>query len=317
MMFVGFVITTAIAGQLLDPYSSNRLIAVVAAISLADVAITVLAIRNVETRIHSRAAALVGLTLPTSPGWPNRDLRSVSFREALTRVWSERPARHFTIFVFVSMLAYSGQELLLEPFVARVFQLTPGQSARIASLQHGGALAGMVLVAVLGSYMIRRRASRAGIASMRVWTVGGCMASAFALLGLVIAALSPVAWPLRENIFVLGVANGVFAVAAIGSMMSLASAGGPERQGLRMGLWGAAQATAFAVGGAVSSASVDVVTQLFGARPPAYSAVFAAQATLFILAGVVAARVGSTAVTVPTRTSASSPAIPLEGAREA
>ena len=143
------------------------------------------------------------------------------------------------------------------------------------------------------------------------------MASAFALLGLVIAALSPVAWPLRENIFVLGVANGVFAVAAIGSMMSLASAGGPERQGLRMGLWGAAQATAFAVGGAVSSASVDVVTQLFGARPPAYSAVFAAQATLFILAGVVAARVGSTAVTVPTRTSASSPAIPLEGAREA
>src|ERR1700759_563025 len=51
MMFVGVVITTAVAGLLLDPYSHPRLIAVVAAISIADVMITTLAIWNIEARL--------------------------------------------------------------------------------------------------------------------------------------------------------------------------------------------------------------------------------------------------------------------------
>ena len=34
-------------------------------------------------------------------------------------------ARRFTIFVFVSMLAYSAQELILEPFAGLVFHMTP------------------------------------------------------------------------------------------------------------------------------------------------------------------------------------------------
>lgn len=269
MMFVGFVITTAAAGQLLDPYSPGRLVAVVAAISLAAVCLTLVAIYGVETR---RAAA------------PQVDeTRRANFREALAQVWHERQARHFTIFIFVSMLAYSGQELLLEPFAARVFDLSPGQSARIASLQHGGALMGMVLVAVLSTVLTRWRPA------MRAWTVGGCMASALALCGLAVAALSPTGWPVRENVFVLGVANGVFAVAAIGSMMTLVSAGGSGRQGLRMGLWGAAQATAFAVGGAVSSLAVDLATQVLTAHALAYALVFAGQVMLFVVAGAVAA----------------------------
>jgi BCD family chlorophyll transporter-like MFS transporter len=280
MMFVGFVITTAVAGQLLDPYSHTRLIAVVAAICLADVAVTALAIWNVES----------GLTAPSLAADPGRAAHRASFRQSLAQVWRERTARHFTIFIFVSMLAYSGQELLLEPFVARVFGLSPGQSARVASLQHAGALVGMVLVAILGTALVRRRGSR----GIRVWTVGGCAASAVALVGLVVAALNPADWPLRENMFVLGVANGVFAVAAIGSMMTLVSADGPERQGLRMGLWGAAQAIAFAVGGALSAGAVDLATHLLVVRPPAYALVFALQAGLFVAAAIVALGVAAT-----------------------
>ena len=42
----------------------------------------------------------------------------------------------------------------------------------------------------------------------------------------------------------LGFFNGMFAVAAIGSMMALAGEGRDAREGTRMGLWGAAQAIA-------------------------------------------------------------------------
>ncbi|GIS01802.1 MAG: hypothetical protein CM15mP103_03530 [Gammaproteobacteria bacterium] len=55
-------------------------------------------------------------------------------------------------------------------------------------------------------------------------------------------------WSLEANVFLLGTANGGFAVAAIGAMMVLASAGQQKREGIRMGLWGAAQAIAFALG---------------------------------------------------------------------
>lgn len=294
MMFVGFVITTAVAGQLLDPYSHARLIAVTAVVSVVDLGLTVLAVWNVEKetvpRTHPAKLHAATVSSPTvSTPMASECAQSTGFRDALMQVWNEPAARQFTLFIFISMLAYSGQELLLEPFAGRVFQLSPGQSARIAAMQHGGALLGMISVAVLGSMPGRWR-----ISSLRGWTVGGCVASACALAALPMSALAP-SWPLRANVFVLGISNGVFAVAAIGSMMSLVSAGGPGRQGLRMGLWGAAQAVAFALGGAISSAAVDLAGRFVGSPPLAYAFVFAAQAVLFMIAASLAASVGSVA----------------------
>jgi MFS transporter, BCD family, chlorophyll transporter len=279
-MFVGFVITTAVVGLLLDPYSSTRLIAVTAMVAAVDVVLTIAAIWNVERRVVTARAPAV-------------QARKAPFREALAQVWHEPTARQFTLFVFISMLAYSGQELILEPFAARTFGLSPGQSARIASLQHGGALLGMLSVALLSSLPLRWR-----IKSLRSWTVGGCIASAIALIALALSTTLSFTWPLRANVFVLGLGNGVFAVAAIGSMMSLVSAGGPDRQGLRMGLWGAAQAVAFAFGGAISAACVDLVSQYVSAPAAAYAVVFTTQAVLFVFASALAAGVGAVSISL-------------------
>lgn len=297
MMFVGFVLTTAVVGQLLDPYSSARLVAVTAGVASFDVLLTALVLWNLERRADPLALAPAAV----APG-----SRRPGFKEALTQVWREPAARQFTLFVFISMLAYSGQELLLEPFVGRVYLLSPGQSARIASLQHGGALLGMILVAVLGSIPSGRFAwwpARLRTSSLRTWTVGGCLGSAIALAGLVLASLGLVpGWPIRINMFALGVANGMFAVAAIGSMMTLVNLGDPARQGVRMGLWGAAQAVAFAVGGALSAGAVDAAAWVMGASPSAYGFVFALQAILFVAAAGIAAAVGAVAVPAGWRT---------------
>ena len=279
MMFVGFVITTAVAGQLLEPYSHLRLLGVTAGVAFISVVVTLLATGNVEKRVAlHHGAAPEGSSVVRQP---------VRFRDALRQVWNETVARRFTIFVFVSMLAYSGQELIFEPFAGFVFHLSPAQSTRLTSLQHGGALAGMLLVAALGSLPLRWR-----IASLRGWMVGGCIASAGALVALVAAGFAPAAWPLRCNVLLLGLGNGVFAVSAIGSMMSLVSAGGVSRQGIRMGLWGASQAVAFALGGVVSAAAVDLARHALGAPGAAYASVFLAQAVLFLVAGVLAVGIG-------------------------
>jgi BCD family chlorophyll transporter-like MFS transporter len=114
------------------------------------------------------------------------------------------------------------------------------------------------------------------------------------LAGLALAGfgvVSPAAWPLRANVFVMGVANGAFSIAAIGAMMALAGHGRSSREGTRMGLWGAAQAIGFAVGGLIGTAASDLARWWLGAPGPAYACVFAAEALLFVAAALLAQRI--------------------------
>jgi BCD family chlorophyll transporter-like MFS transporter len=107
----------------------------------------------------------------------------VRFRQALAQVWDEPQARWFTVFVFLSMLAYSSQDLILEPFAGTVFAMTPGQTTQLSGLQNGGVLLGMLCVALVGSAWARGR-----FGSVQAWMVGGCLASALAMAGLSAAA---------------------------------------------------------------------------------------------------------------------------------
>ena len=131
--------------------------------------------------------------------------------------------------------------------------------------------------------------------SMKFWTVTGCIASALALGGLVCAGLAGPGFPLREAVFALGVTNGVYAVAAIGSMMRMVSSGAKSREGVRMGLWGAAQAVAFGLGGLAGTIVSDLVRLVAGSPATAYITVFAIEAILFLVSAVLAVRIGQAA----------------------
>ena len=286
MMIVGFAVTAGVAGKLLDPYTPERLLMVSGGVSALAFTLTLIALWGLERRAdeHTSHAAA-----------PKPE--AVPFSKALSQAWRDDAARRFTIFVFVSMLAYSSQDLILEPFAGSVFGYTPGQSTQLSGVQHGGVLLGMVLVAVAGSGLLGRLLARLGLrhgveqfGCLRTWAVGGCLASAMALLGLVIAGLSGGAWPLAATVFVMGAANGAFSIAAIGSMMSLAGQGQQAREGVRMGLWGAAQAVAFGLGGIIGTGASDLSHWLIGVTGPAYSAVFAFEAALFVLAAWLAFR---------------------------
>ena len=271
MMIFGFIVTAGLAGRVLDPYSPMRLVAVATGVCVLAFLLAALAVRGVETE-----RPVAGDT---------KDGHRPGFRVALRQVWGEPRARRFTIFVFVSMLAYSAQDLILEPFAGLVFGLTPGESTRLSGLQNGGVLCGMVLVALLATGIGGPR-----LGSLRGWTIAGCIGSALALGSLALAAEAGPGWPLRGSVFALGLANGMFAVSAIGSMMALAGEGGASDVGLRMGLWGAAQAIAFAAGGLVGTGAVDIARATLGSDVSAYAIVFACEALLFVAAARMAAR---------------------------
>ncbi|MBA4048430.1 MAG: MFS transporter, partial [Sphingomonas sp.] len=125
-----------------------------------------------------------------------------------------------------------------------------------------------------------------------------CLGSALALAGLGMATQVGQAadWPLAANIWLLGFANGVFAVAAIGAMMSMAGGAGPQREGIRMGVWGAAQAIAFGTGGLTGAVGVDVARALTGQTEAAFAMVFAGEGALFLVAAWLAVGVGRGAI---------------------
>ena len=135
LMILGIALTATLAGKLLHPFSFGLLVRVVSGIALGALVLATVAVIGIERAGKPEAA-------PAAHAAP--------FLPALREIWAEPQSRRFAIFVFVSMLAYSAQELILEPFAGAVFALDPAHTARLTGLQHGGVLCGMLLVAIAG-----------------------------------------------------------------------------------------------------------------------------------------------------------------------
>ena len=273
MMVAGIVISAAVSGSFLDPFSGPRLAIVASGVIFGAFCLAMLALRNLEAGSQPVAAPAVS--------------NAQDFPGALRAIWAEAEARRFTWFVFVSMVAYSMQDLILEPFAGLMFGFSPGESTQLAGLQHSGILAGMFVAGLGGTLLARRHGP-----NVKLWIMLGCFGSALMLAGLSMAALVGPAWPLKANVFALGLANGVFAVAAVGAMLGLASDGHGGAEGARMGVWGAAQAIAFGTGGLLGAMTVDTLRSIVGQDDIAFATVFAAESMLFLAAAVVA--VGTT-----------------------
>jgi BCD family chlorophyll transporter-like MFS transporter len=268
MMILGIAATAITVGQVLDPYSHERMLAIVAVVVGAAFAVTCVAVWGIERRAGVKAAPVA---------------EPMRFLDGLREIWAERGARNFTFFVFLSMTAYFMQELIMEPFAGLVFQMTPGQTTSMSGAQSGGVLLGMILVGVAATGL--------RLGALRSWVIAGCLGSAATLAALVFVATSGLRPALLPAVVTLGFFNGMFAVAAIGAMMQLAGQGRARREGTRMGLWGAAQAIAAGFGGLFGAALADITRKTLGSDATAFGTVFTIEATLFLASAFVALRV--------------------------
>jgi BCD family chlorophyll transporter-like MFS transporter len=280
MMIAGIAITAGTVGAFLDPYTPQLLLKIVGIVCTGAIVLTTLAVWGIERGVQAAP----------------RETGDTGFIDGLREVWAEPAARNFTIFVFLSMTAYFMQELILEPYAGLVFGFTPGQSTSLSGAQNGGVFLGMLTVGIAATGL--------RIGSLRHWVVAGCLGSAGSLTVITLLGQMGLSGALIGAVVGLGFFNGMFAVAAIGSMMALAGEGRGAREGTRMGLWGAAQAMAAGFGGLIGAAAVDVMRVVLGQDAPAFGAVFVAEAALFVLAALMAMRViehrqGRNAIIVP------------------
>ncbi|WP_103333139.1 BCD family MFS transporter [Pseudotabrizicola formosa] len=264
MMILGIAVTAGTVGHFLNPYTPGLLLEIVGIVTLGAVLLTILAVWGIESRVIAE-----------------REVDPAPFRQGLAQIWAEPQSRAFTLFVFLSMSAYFMQELILEPYAGMVFGFDVGQSTQLSGAQNGGVFLGMLAVGIAATGL--------RIGSLRQWVVTGCIGSAAALCGIAVLGQLDLGL-LVPAVITLGFFNGMFAVAAIGSMMALAGQGRGAREGTRMGLWGAAQAVAAGFGGLLGAASVDLL-RLWLPAPSAFGLVFVGEAILFVVAAAIALRV--------------------------
>ena len=267
MMILGLAVTGITVGIILDPYSHQKLIQITSSLAVITNIISFMSLRNLEKSLQNSSCNPETEAINSN----------VSFIEGIKKVWMEREARLFTIFIFISMGAFSMQDPILEPFAGEVFGFAVGESTKLDGFHKIGTLIGIISIVLC-------LANRLG--SERLWLITGCLFSALSLFIISFLGLTfTEPGILNLVVFFFGISNGVFTAGILGTMLHLASRGSDgNNTGTRMGIWGAAQAYATMIAVFFSTVLVDILGLMMNSLPSVYGIVFLTAASFFIAA---------------------------------
>jgi MFS transporter, BCD family, chlorophyll transporter len=216
MLLLGMVSGALTYGALLAHFTEIKLIQVIQGTALVTMALNVVALWKQEARDPSLTA---------------RDRVQPTFQEAWALFSSTPKAKRRLIALGLGTIAFSMQDILLEPYGGQVLHLTVGSTTVLSALLATGGLSGFGLAArLLGR----------GTDPYRLAAFG-------ALTGLVAFSAVIFAAPL-ESIFLfavgtalIGFGAGLFGHCTLTAAMGMAR---PGQIGLALGVWGAVQASA-------------------------------------------------------------------------
>jgi BCD family chlorophyll transporter-like MFS transporter len=256
-------------GELLDPYSPGRLVAIVSIVGLAAVLLAILGCTGVEPR---------GNAVKTV----SEQVREVPFRATLRHLFRNPQARLFFLFVGTVLLATLSQDIFLEPYAAVVFDMSVAETTRLNIFWGTGTLGSMMLC---GLFMINRfgRKPMAGI---------GLVIVALAFTGFIVAGALGEKGLFVSLVFLLGIGSGFSASGALTLMVDFTTT---ESAGLLMGAWTLAHQLAEVGGNLLGGVMVDSVLAVSGSYLAAFSSMFALEVLASITAILLLTRISVSA----------------------
>jgi BCD family chlorophyll transporter-like MFS transporter len=275
MMIMGIVASAGITGALLDPFSLRRLVLVGAGVGVAAVALAAVAATGRALRADGRLRPGPTRRPPTCGAVPRR----VACRR---RRAGHAPLRRLRLPGDAGL-----QRPGSDPRAVRRARVRHDARRDHAVGRHAARRRAPRHARGRGAQRARRHAPRLGRGRLPRVGRGVRRPHADAALGSTAA--------LTAAVFALGFANGVFTVGGVGAMMALtapadAARGRSSEAGLRLGIFGAAQAAAYGIGGFAGGVASDVARLALGSPAAGYSAVFAGEAVLFAGAAWLALR---------------------------
>ena len=234
MLLLGSIVSALVFGAALADFSPGRLVQVIQGSAVATLVLNIAALWKQETRRPMR-----GQVQPPRP----------AFRTAWKSFIEGGSATRRLTAIGLGTMAFSMQDVLLEPYGGQVLQMSVGATTSLtASLAFGG-LAGFAWASkVLGR----------GADPLRMAAAGALVGiPAFAL---VIAAASLQSVPVFAfGVMLVGFGGGLFGHGTLTATMQSAP---KEQTGLALGSWGAVQATCASVAVAAGGILSDTVGAL-------------------------------------------------------
>lgn len=229
----GMVGSALVFGFLLSDFSQVRLIQVIQGSALFTMVANIVALWKQEA--FQRVPDAVEETPPPR------------FREVWRSFSGNVRLARFLTAVALGSMAFSMQDILLEPYGGEILGLSVGATTALTAIYAGGALAAFLLAAKLLA---------AGANPNRLSAYGGLI-GIFAFSLVVFAAPLDSALCFRSGTLLIGFGGGLFCVGSLTAAMAL---GSKEMNGFALGAWGAVHATAVGMGIAAGGIVRDVVS---------------------------------------------------------
>jgi BCD family chlorophyll transporter-like MFS transporter len=225
-MFIALGLCMAISafviGAAVEPYTEQKLIIVMAAVAAVGVVLTTLGLLRIEPRTDADSSCATDTACEEQP----RVVRDLLVRNPA--------AQRFFVYLVLSFVAVETQQVILEPYAARFFGMTPGQTTQLDGFYR---IAEIIMLGV-GAVLVRRIGHKP-TASLGI---GAAIVALLLVIGSVPLQIAPL---LMVGVFALGLGAGMLETTNLAYMMSMTDA---ENAGMFMGAWGVAQA--IGVGGA-------------------------------------------------------------------
>jgi len=264
MLMFGMIASAIIFGMLLADFSPGRLIQVIQGSAVVTIVLNGIAVWKQEARRSS------GATQATAhPGAPQ-----ASFRESWDVFIQGDNAMRRLIAVGFGTMAFSMEDVLLEPYGGQILHLSVGDTTKLTAALAVGGLFGFGLA----SRVLSRGADPFRMASF------GALVGTPAFLAVIFAAeLHGAASALTFGCgtLLIGFGAGLF---GHGTLTATMNAAPKDQAGLALGAWGAVQASAAGVAIALGGILRDVVSALAPQLGPAagYNFVYGVELVLLL-----------------------------------
>ncbi len=234
MLLAGSIVSSLVFGALLVDFQPGRLVQVIQGAAVVTIVLNGIALWKQEARRRFADDE----NEPPEPG----------FAEAWSRYIQGHDAVRLLVIVGLGTMAFSMQDVLLEPYGGQVLAMTVSETTRLSAALAGGGLLGFAVA----SYVLSRGADpfrMAGYGALVGVVAFGTVIGSATLFSTSVFGV---------GVFLIGAGGGLFGHGTLTATMNMAPR---EQVGLSLGTWGAVQATAAGLAVALGAVLRDAGAQ--------------------------------------------------------
>ena len=254
MLLAGMVFSALLFGYLLRDFSPGALIRVIQGAAVATLLLNAIAVWKQET---------IG-NPPATAAQADQD-----FVQAWSRFTKGENAKRRLIAVGLGTMAFTMEDVLLEPFGGEILNLTVGVTTALTATLALGGLAGFAWAS---------RVLSQGFDPFRM-AIWGTFIGIPAFLLVIGSALTGATWMFVLGTLLIGFGAGIFGHGTLTATMNLAP---KDQAGLALGAWGAVQASAAGVAVALGGIMRDLVAHVTNSVT-GYLSVYALEVVLLLI----------------------------------